>query len=94
MRETDLAFIIRDRTGTDYSFSERSHGLRYFLSYFVQYLAHEPPTDRPEILLMDEPDAFLSSQGQRDLLKIFDAFAFPSMADDHARSRMSPTRRF
>jgi hypothetical protein len=27
---------------------------------------------------MDEPDAYLSSQGQQDLVKIFDEFAFPS----------------
>ena len=68
VRESDLAFIIRDRTGTDYSFGERSGGLKYFLSYFVQYLAHDAPPTGTEILLMDEPDAYLSSQGQRDLL--------------------------
>ena len=76
-REFDLVFTIRDRTETDYSFSERSSGLKYFLSYYVQYRAHEPHDGRPEILLMDEPDAYLSSQAQQDLLKIFEAFAFP-----------------
>lgn len=71
LRDMDLVFTIRDRTGTEYSFSERSSGLKYFLSYFVQYLAHEAPTDGVrEILLMDEPDAYLSSQGQQDLLRI------------------------
>ena len=74
-REYDLVFTIRDRTGKDYSFGERSSGLKYFLSYYVQYLAHEPKGSGPEILIMDEPDAYLSSQGQQDLLKIFDAFA-------------------
>ena len=77
IREADLAFIIRDRTGTDYSFGERSSGLKYFLSYFVQYLAHDVPAAGSEILLMDEPDTYLSSQGQRDLLRIFDALAYP-----------------
>ena len=77
-RDYDLVFTVRDRTCREYSFSERSSGLRYFLSYYIQYLAHEPPKDgRAEILLMDEPDAFLSSQGQQDLLKVFDAFAHP-----------------
>ena len=71
IRESDIAFIVSDRTGTHYSFTERSGGLSYFLSYFVQYLSHEPATDRAEVLLMDEPDAYLSSQGQKDLLKIF-----------------------
>jgi hypothetical protein len=76
-RDYDLVLTIRDRTGTDYSFSERSGGLKYFLSYYVQYRAHTPAVDRQEILLMDEPDAHLSSEGQQDLLKIFEAFANP-----------------
>lgn len=76
-REFDLVFTIRDRTATEYSFDERSSGLKYFLSYYIQYLAHEFPTQSYEILLMDEPDAYLSSQAQQDLLKIFDAFAVP-----------------
>lgn len=74
-REHDLAFTIVDRTGTEYSFGERSAGLKYFLSYYVQYLAHDPSPERHEILLMDEPDAYLSAQAQQDLLRIFDGFA-------------------
>jgi hypothetical protein len=76
-REFDLVFTIKDRTGTEYSFSERSSGLKYFLSYYIQYLAHDPKPGRSEILLMDEPDAYLSSQAQQDLLKIFAAYARP-----------------
>ena len=76
-RDFDLVFTVRDRTGREYSFDERSSGLKYFLSYYIQYKSHEPATDGREILLMDEPDAFLSSQGQQDLLKVFDAFAHP-----------------
>ncbi|GAA0946554.1 hypothetical protein GCM10009554_42540 [Kribbella koreensis] len=79
--EFDLVFMIRDRTGRTYGFDERSAGLKYFLSYFVQYLAHEVrPDGRPEILLMDEPDQFLSASGQQDLLRIFDDFADPKDA--------------
>jgi predicted ATPase len=77
-----LVFLIHDRTGKSYSFDERSEGLKYFLSYFVQSLSHMPPEDgRPEILLMDEPDAFLSSSGQQDLLRIFSSFAEPEAED-------------
>jgi len=76
-RDDDLVFTIGDRTHTEYSFKERSNGLKYFLSYYIQYLAHESPDGRREILLMDEPDAYLSSQGQQDLLKIFNSFAHP-----------------
>lgn len=79
--EFDLVFMIRDRTGRSYGFDERSAGLKYFLSYFVQYLAHEPNKEgRPEILLMDEPDQFLSASGQQDLLRVFDDFADPKDA--------------
>ena len=82
-REHELVFTIRDCTGTDYSFEERSAGLKYFLSYHVQLLAHQPPaTGQSEILLMDEPDAYLSNQGQQDLLRILEAFALP---DDRSR---------
>ena len=89
-REYELVFTIRDCTRTDYSFAERSNGLRYFLSYHVQLLAHEPPAKgQPEILLMDEPDAYLSSQGQQDLLRILEAFALP---DDRSPTRSSCVR--
>lgn len=75
-RERELVFTIRDRTGTDYSFGERSRGLTYFLSYFVQLRAHERPAGH-EVLLMDEPDAYLSSVGQQDLLRALEDFARP-----------------
>ena len=82
LRDQDLVFTIRDRTGTEYSADERSGGLRYFLSYFVQYLAHEAPkSGAREVLLMDEPDAYLSSTGQQDLLRIFEDFADPQVLD-------------
>lgn len=75
LNEFDLVFTISDRTGTHYTFSERSHGLRYFLSYYVQFLAQGTRTDgKAEVLLMDEPDAFLSSQGQQDLVQLFEDF--------------------
>jgi energy-coupling factor transporter ATP-binding protein EcfA2 len=76
-RDHDLVFTIRDRTGTEYAFQERSSGLKYFLSYYIQHLAHETVLPETEILLMDEPDAYLSSQAQQDLLKIFAAYARP-----------------
>lgn len=76
LRDFDLVFTVRDRTGSDYSFSERSGGMSYFLGYFVQYLSHAHPGGQ-ELLLMDEPDAYLSTMGQQDLLGIFDSFAAP-----------------
>lgn len=80
LRDFDLVFTVRDRTGSEYAFSERSGGMSYFLSYFVQYLSHRP-SDGQEVLLMDEPDAYLSMMGQQDLLRIFDSFAEPEDPD-------------
>lgn len=76
-REHELAFTVRDRTGSKYSFQERSQGLRYFLSYFVQLAAHRIRHAAPDLLLLDEPDAFLSSIGQQDLLRVLHDYAIP-----------------
>lgn len=81
LRDFDLVFTVKDRTGSNYSFGERSDGMKYFLSYFVQYLSYRPKSDF-EVLLMDEPDRFLSTSGQQDLLRIFAQFAKP---DDPSR---------
>lgn len=78
-RDYDLIFTITDRTGTEYSFDERSQGLRFFLSYYIEYRSHEPHPNKTEVLLMDEPDAYLSSQAQQDLLRVFDLFANPDL---------------
>lgn len=77
--EHEINFIINDRTECEYSFDERSGGLKHFLSYYIQYLTHKTPEfANSEILLMDEPDAYLSGEAQQDLLKIFQMFASPS----------------
>jgi len=80
-REHELVLTIRDRTGTDYSFSERSRGLQFFLGYLVELQAHRPGL-RQEILLMDEPDAYLSNAGQQDLLRVLEHHVRP---DDGSR---------
>lgn len=77
-REHELVFTIRDRTGTEYTFDERSSGLKYFLSYLIQAQSHRPQTDRESILLMDEPDTYLSAEAQQDLMKILQDLAEPT----------------
>jgi hypothetical protein len=70
-RDRELVFVISDRTGTVYTFSERSSGLRYFLSYLIQAQIHRPASKRESILLMDEPDTYLSAEAQQDLMRVF-----------------------
>lgn len=77
-REHELVFTIRDRTGTEYTFDERSSGLKYFLSYLIQAQSHRPQTDRESVLLMDEPDTYLSAEAQQDLMKILQDLAEPT----------------
>ena len=81
----DIVFTIRDRTGSQYSFRERSSGLKYFLSYLVQVLLRTKNRRGSELLLMDEPDAYLSNQGQQDLLKILQRYALPSEEGNHGQ---------
>lgn len=73
-----LVFTLTDKTGQAYTFDERSGGMQYFLSYFIQREAYRPKDpERSEILLMDEPDAYLSTMGQQDLMRVFARYAFP-----------------
>lgn len=81
-RDRELVFVIRDRTGTVYTFSERSSGLRYFLSYLIQTQIHRPSGSRESILLMDEPDTYLSAEAQQDLMRVFRDLAEPEPGID------------
>lgn len=76
-RDRELVFVISDRTGTVYTFSERSSGLRYFLSYLIQAQVKRPTSGQESVLLMDEPDTFLSAEAQQDLMRVFRDLAEP-----------------
>jgi ABC-type cobalamin/Fe3+-siderophores transport system ATPase subunit len=74
LKQGILYFEITDKTGATYTFKERSSGLRYFLSYYIQAKALEMTTrGKNAIILMDEPDSFLSILGQRNLLAVFES---------------------
>lgn len=69
-----LYFDITDKTAATYTFKERSSGLRFFLSYYLQAKALELTGQRTNsIILMDEPDSFLSIIGQRNILAVFES---------------------
>lgn len=73
-----IYFEIRDKTESIYTFRERSSGLRYFLSYYIQAKAMEMSSrNRNSIILMDEPDSALSILGQRNLLSVFESLVSP-----------------
>ena len=69
-----LYFEVTDKTGATYTFRERSSGLRFFLSYYIQAKALESVSRaKGAIVLMDEPDSFLSIIGQKNLLAVFES---------------------
>lgn len=69
-----LYFEVTDKTGATYTFRERSSGLRFFLSYYIQAKALESISrTKGAIVLMDEPDSFLSIIGQKNLLAVFES---------------------
>ena len=73
-----IYFEIRDKTDSVYTFRERSSGLKYFLSYYIQAKAMEMSNrNQNSIILMDEPDSALSILGQRNLLSVFESLVSP-----------------
>lgn len=73
-KDTTLYFDITDKTGATYTFQERSSGLRYFLSYYIQAKALQLVGQKENaVILMDEPDSFLSILGQRNMLSVFES---------------------
>jgi predicted ATPase len=86
LKQGVLHFEIKDKTGETYTFRERSSGLRYFLSYYIQVRALERKRQNQNtIILMDEPDSFLSILGQRNLLSIFESFVSPELSKQNAQ---------
>jgi energy-coupling factor transporter ATP-binding protein EcfA2 len=77
-----IYFEIRDKTDSIYTFRERSSGLKYFLSYYIQAKAMELSSrNRNSIILMDEPDSALSILGQRNLLSVFESLVSPESSN-------------
>jgi len=73
-----IFFEITDKTKCIYTFRERSSGLRYFLSYYIQAKALElSQGNRNCVILMDEPDCYLSTLGQKNLLAVFESLVSP-----------------
>ena len=76
-----IYFEIRDKTDSIYTFNERSSGLRFFLSYYIQAKAMERSSrNKNAIILMDEPDSALSILGQRNLLSVFESLVSPELS--------------
>ena len=65
-----LEFWIKDEGERLYP-KQRSRGVRWFLSFYMELMA-SANSDRPMVLLVDEPGVSLHARAQEDVLKVFE----------------------
>ena len=67
-----LAFWVKDGDERLYP-KQRSKGVRWFLSFYLQLKASQAISDNGQVLLIDEPGASLHARAQEDVLKVFES---------------------
>jgi ABC-type ATPase involved in cell division len=66
-----LEFWIKDESERLYP-KQRSRGVRWFLSFYMELKASATIYNRPMVLLIDEPGVSLHARAQEDVLKVFE----------------------
>jgi len=66
-----LEFWIKDEGERLYP-KQRSRGVRWFLSFYMELMAAANITDKRMVLLVDEPGVSLHARAQEDVLKVFE----------------------
>jgi ABC-type ATPase involved in cell division len=66
-----LEFWIKDEGERLYP-KQRSRGVRWFLSFYMELKASASLSDKPIVLLVDEPGVSLHARAQEDVLKVFE----------------------
>ena len=66
-----LEFWIKDEGERLYP-KQRSRGVRWFLSFYMELKASASNNNKQLILLVDEPGVSLHARAQEDVLKVFD----------------------
>ena len=74
VEQDNLLFHITGKEGHYGKISERSEGLRWFLSFCLSYGSSNNPSHRITLLL-DEPGLHLHASAQKDLLELFESVA-------------------
>ncbi len=72
--QSRINFFIKTRKAEHLSPQQRSKGLRWFLSFYLQLKA-ESETNEELIILFDEPGLYLHSKAQWDIKKLFEELA-------------------
>jgi ABC-type ATPase involved in cell division len=66
-----LEFWIKDEGERLYP-KQRSRGVRWFLSFYMELKASASNSNKPMVLLVDEPGVSLHARAQEDVLKVFE----------------------
>lgn len=66
-----LEFWIKDEGERLYP-KQRSRGVRWFLSFYLELKASASMSSKPTVLLVDEPGVSLHARAQEDVLKVFE----------------------
>jgi len=66
-----IEFWIKDEGERLYP-KQRSRGVRWFLSFYLELQASALGDDKPIVLLVDEPGVSLHARAQEDVLKVFE----------------------
>jgi ABC-type ATPase involved in cell division len=66
-----LEFWIKDEEERLYP-KQRSRGVRWFLSFYMELQASAVSNTKPMVLLVDEPGVSLHARAQEDVLKVFE----------------------
>jgi energy-coupling factor transporter ATP-binding protein EcfA2 len=66
-----LEFWIKDEGERLYP-KQRSRGVRWFLSFYMELMASANIVDKQMVLLVDEPGVSLHARAQEDVLKVFE----------------------
>ena len=66
-----LEFWIKDEGERLYP-KQRSRGVRWFLSFYMELKASACENSKPLVLLVDEPGVSLHARAQEDVLKVFE----------------------
>lgn len=67
-----LAFWVKDGEERLYP-KQRSKGVRWFLSFYLQLKASQEASENGQVLLIDEPGGSLHARAQEDVLKVFES---------------------
>jgi ABC-type ATPase involved in cell division len=66
-----LEFWIKDEGERLYP-KQRSRGVRWFISFYMELKASASQNNKPMVLLVDEPGVSLHARAQEDVLKVFE----------------------